>query len=189
MTAPTPQDLVEHALKVSHADHCIVTLRDSTSATLRWAKHAIDRYLQLLGEVSRGMRTFTLDRTLPEPLGSQLERELRDHEAGFRTHLLVSLGACVFTLVSAYAWTDWTFSTASGTSLARIMTRGGCRTSGSATATTVATSRCYAARSARSDRRKIAAAREQCHRRTLLSKAEPVCAAQPPALLGDPGGQ
>ena len=34
-----------------------------------------------------------------------LERELRDHEAGFRTHLLVSLGACVFTLVSAYAWT------------------------------------------------------------------------------------
>ena len=30
-----------------------------------------------------------------------LERELRDHEAGFRTHLLVSLGACVFTLVYA----------------------------------------------------------------------------------------
>ena len=43
-----------------------------------------------------------------------LERELRDHEAGFRTHLIVSLGACVFTLVSAYAWTDWTFSQSSG---------------------------------------------------------------------------
>jgi putative Mg2+ transporter-C (MgtC) family protein len=43
-----------------------------------------------------------------------LERELRDHEAGFRTHLLVALGACVFTLVSAYAWTDWTFSQRSG---------------------------------------------------------------------------
>jgi putative Mg2+ transporter-C (MgtC) family protein len=43
-----------------------------------------------------------------------LERELRDHEAGFRTHLLVSLGACVFTLVSAYAWTDWTFSNQQG---------------------------------------------------------------------------
>jgi putative Mg2+ transporter-C (MgtC) family protein len=42
------------------------------------------------------------------------ERELRDQEAGFRTHLLVTVGACVFTLVSAYAWTDWTFSTASG---------------------------------------------------------------------------
>ena len=43
-----------------------------------------------------------------------LERELRDHEAGFRTHLIVSLGACVFTLVSAYGWTDWTFSNTSG---------------------------------------------------------------------------
>jgi len=42
------------------------------------------------------------------------EREIRDHEAGFRTHLLVSVGACVFTLVSAYAWTDWTFSTPRG---------------------------------------------------------------------------
>ena len=42
------------------------------------------------------------------------ERELRDHEAGFRTHLLVSLGACVFTLVSAYAWSDWRFSTSEG---------------------------------------------------------------------------
>ena len=43
-----------------------------------------------------------------------LERELRDHEAGFRTHLLVSLGSCAFTLVSAYGWSDWTFSTAQG---------------------------------------------------------------------------
>jgi putative Mg2+ transporter-C (MgtC) family protein len=43
-----------------------------------------------------------------------LERELRDHEAGFRTHLIVSLGACVFTLVSAYAWADWTFSQRDG---------------------------------------------------------------------------
>jgi putative Mg2+ transporter-C (MgtC) family protein len=43
-----------------------------------------------------------------------LERELRDQEAGFRTHLLVALGSCVFTLVSAYAWTDWAFSTPRG---------------------------------------------------------------------------
>ncbi len=42
------------------------------------------------------------------------ERELRDHEAGLRTHLLVAVGACVFTLVSAYAWADWTFSQSSG---------------------------------------------------------------------------
>ena len=55
----------------------------------------------------------------PPTLGGAigLERELRDHEAGLRTHLLVSLGACVFTLVSAYAWTDWTFSQSSGVTL------------------------------------------------------------------------
>jgi putative Mg2+ transporter-C (MgtC) family protein len=43
-----------------------------------------------------------------------LERELRDHEAGFRTHLLVSLGSCAFTLVSSYGWSDWTFSNTGG---------------------------------------------------------------------------
>jgi putative Mg2+ transporter-C (MgtC) family protein len=42
------------------------------------------------------------------------EREIRDREAGFRTHLLVSVGAALFTLVSAYAWTDWSFSTPEG---------------------------------------------------------------------------
>jgi putative Mg2+ transporter-C (MgtC) family protein len=43
-----------------------------------------------------------------------LERELREREAGFRTHLLVSVGAALFTLVSAYAWTDFSFSTPRG---------------------------------------------------------------------------
>ena len=43
-----------------------------------------------------------------------LERELREREAGLRTHLLVSIGAALFTLVSAYAWSDWTFSTRQG---------------------------------------------------------------------------
>jgi putative Mg2+ transporter-C (MgtC) family protein len=42
------------------------------------------------------------------------ERELREREAGLRTHLLVSVGAALFTMVSAYAWTDWRFSTAEG---------------------------------------------------------------------------
>ncbi|MFL5928011.1 MAG: MgtC/SapB family protein [Gaiellaceae bacterium] len=32
------------------------------------------------------------------------ERELRDREAGVRTHLLVSLGSALFTIVSAYAF-------------------------------------------------------------------------------------
>jgi putative Mg2+ transporter-C (MgtC) family protein len=42
------------------------------------------------------------------------ERELREREAGLRTHLLVSVGAALFTLVSAYAWADWQFSTEEG---------------------------------------------------------------------------
>ncbi|HSE07979.1 MAG TPA: TldD/PmbA family protein [Nocardioidaceae bacterium] len=41
MTAPTPQDLVEHALKVSRADNCVVTLHDTTSANLRWANNTL----------------------------------------------------------------------------------------------------------------------------------------------------
>ena len=36
-----------------------------------------------------------------------LERELRDREAGFRTHLLVSVGSCLFTLVSAYGFHEF----------------------------------------------------------------------------------
>jgi putative Mg2+ transporter-C (MgtC) family protein len=33
-----------------------------------------------------------------------LERELREREAGFRTHLLVALGSALFTIVSAYGF-------------------------------------------------------------------------------------
>jgi putative Mg2+ transporter-C (MgtC) family protein len=33
-----------------------------------------------------------------------LEREVRDQPAGFRTHILVSLGACLFAVISAYGW-------------------------------------------------------------------------------------
>ncbi len=43
-----------------------------------------------------------------------MEREIREREAGLRTHLLVSVGAALFTLVSAYAWADWSFSTPRG---------------------------------------------------------------------------
>jgi len=36
-----------------------------------------------------------------------LERELREREAGFRTHLLVSVGSCLFMLVSAYGFHEF----------------------------------------------------------------------------------
>ena len=37
-----------------------------------------------------------------------LEREIRDQPAGFRTHMLVSLGACLFAVISAYGWVPFT---------------------------------------------------------------------------------
>jgi putative Mg2+ transporter-C (MgtC) family protein len=42
------------------------------------------------------------------------ERELRERGAGLRTHMLVSVGAALFTLVSAYGWGDFQFSTPKG---------------------------------------------------------------------------
>jgi predicted Zn-dependent protease len=41
MTVPTPQELVEHGLKVSSAQGCIVVVHDSTSANLRWANNTL----------------------------------------------------------------------------------------------------------------------------------------------------
>ena len=42
------------------------------------------------------------------------EREVRERQAGLRTHMLVSLGSALFTIVSAYAWTDFSFGHGSG---------------------------------------------------------------------------
>jgi predicted Zn-dependent protease len=41
MTASSPQELVEHALASSTADHCIAIVRNSTSANLRWANSTL----------------------------------------------------------------------------------------------------------------------------------------------------
>lgn len=43
------------------------------------------------------------------------ERELRERAAGLRTHMLVGVGACLFTIVSAYAWGDFVFDRTRGT--------------------------------------------------------------------------
>jgi putative Mg2+ transporter-C (MgtC) family protein len=45
------------------------------------------------------------------------ERELRDHEAGFRTHLLVCVGSAAFTLVSAYGFRDFNYGRNTGFTL------------------------------------------------------------------------
>jgi putative Mg2+ transporter-C (MgtC) family protein len=44
-----------------------------------------------------------------------MERELRERAAGLRTHMLVGVGSALFTIVSAYAWTDFVFSRQGGT--------------------------------------------------------------------------
>ncbi len=41
MNAPTPQELVEHALKKSRSDDAVVIVSDSTSANLRWANNTL----------------------------------------------------------------------------------------------------------------------------------------------------
>jgi putative Mg2+ transporter-C (MgtC) family protein len=43
-----------------------------------------------------------------------LERELREQEAGLRTHMLVGLGACLFVLTGTYGWSDLDFGNAVG---------------------------------------------------------------------------
>jgi putative Mg2+ transporter-C (MgtC) family protein len=40
------------------------------------------------------------------------EREVRDQSAGFRTHILLGLGAALFTLVSAYGFEAFTAAAA-----------------------------------------------------------------------------
>jgi putative Mg2+ transporter-C (MgtC) family protein len=46
-----------------------------------------------------------------------LERELRDREAGLRTHVLVAIGAALFTLVSAYGFSDFQYGVSTGFTL------------------------------------------------------------------------
>jgi predicted Zn-dependent protease len=41
MPAPTPQELVEHALSISRSDSCVAIVRNSTSANLRWANNTL----------------------------------------------------------------------------------------------------------------------------------------------------
>jgi len=40
-----------------------------------------------------------------------IERQLKDQPAGFRTHILVSLGACLFTVVGAFGFQSYTGGT------------------------------------------------------------------------------
>ena len=61
MTAPTSQELVEHALKRSRSDECVAIVRESTSANLRWANNTLttngvmrDRTITVIAFVAKG---------------------------------------------------------------------------------------------------------------------------------------
>ena len=43
-----------------------------------------------------------------------LERELRDQEAGLRTHMLVGLGATLFVIVGNFSWSEMEFGNRTG---------------------------------------------------------------------------
>ena len=57
-------------------------------------------------ELWEGLLRLLLAALLAGAIG--IERELREQEAGLRTHMLVCVGATMFMLVGVYAWTDMT---------------------------------------------------------------------------------
>jgi putative Mg2+ transporter-C (MgtC) family protein len=66
-----------------------------------------------------GVGELTLRLVIAAVLGGiiGLEREYREREAGLRTHMLVSVGSALFTIISAYGFTDFY---AAGPGVARI---------------------------------------------------------------------
>ena len=56
-------------------------------------------------EIWEGLLRLVLAAVLAGAIG--IERELREQEAGLRTHMLVCVGATMFMLVGVYAWSDY----------------------------------------------------------------------------------
>jgi putative Mg2+ transporter-C (MgtC) family protein len=56
-------------------------------------------------ELWEGLLRLLLAAVLAGAIG--IERELREQEAGLRTHMLVCVGATMFMLVGVYGWTDY----------------------------------------------------------------------------------
>lgn len=69
--------------------------------------------------VELGWDDVTIRLVLAAVLGGAigLERELREREAGLRTHMLVSVGAALFTLVSAYGFSEFRYGLETGITL------------------------------------------------------------------------
>ena len=72
---------------------------------------------------------LTLAAVLAGAIG--IERELREQEAGLRTHMLVCVGATMFMIVGVYGWSDFQLSNSIGVV---VDPRGSPRTSSRASA-------------------------------------------------------
>ena len=63
-------------------------------------------------ELWEGLLRLLLAAVLAGAIG--IERELREQEAGLRTHMLVCVGATMFMIVGVYAWADYQLSNSIG---------------------------------------------------------------------------
>jgi putative Mg2+ transporter-C (MgtC) family protein len=73
------------------------------------------RGVQIVPDLSLGEITIRLLVAAALSGAVGLEREFRERAAGLRTHMLVGVGSALFTLVSAYAWSDFIFDRDQGT--------------------------------------------------------------------------
>ena len=63
-------------------------------------------------DLGGGILRLVLAAALAGAIG--LEREYDEQEAGLRTHMLVSVGSCLFMIVGVYGWADFEFSNQAG---------------------------------------------------------------------------
>ena len=97
---------------------CSISPRPGSRSSRRFQQDAVDAPRRVAPSRSAaGTRSCGSPSPARSARAVGVERELRDREAGIRTHLLVSLGSALFTIVSAYGFHD--FLTAAATSCGR----------------------------------------------------------------------
>ena len=88
----------------SSSRRCLVQLRSGGSSAARNGASSTVPVASVI--VVRGARDPSRPRCSARGIIG-FEREVRDHEAGLRTHLLVAVGSSLFTIVSAYGFAEF----------------------------------------------------------------------------------
>jgi len=111
MTAPTPQDLVEHALETSRSTGCVVLVRNSSRANLRWANNTLttngvmhDVTVTVVAVHQRGKGTATGSVTAS---GASLEQVTHVVEAADAAAAAAGPAEDAADLVTGAATEDW----------------------------------------------------------------------------------